>query len=311
MQLDPALRSRIESLLNDNRVVLFMKGEPRAPQCGFSAKAAGALAATGVEFAHVDVLQDQEIREGIKVFGQWPTIPQLYIQGELVGGSDIIEQMATSGELYSALGVPAPDRTPPDITIGPEAAEMLRQSIENAGEGYVLQLEVDPRYNARLQLAPVDASAITSEAAGLKVQFDLASAQRARGLSIDWVDDERGRGLVIENPNAPPKVKPLPPAEAARMAQAGELVLVDVRPAAEREQASVNVPFRTLDRESGGAAELEKLPQDTAIAFLCHSGQRSAQTAEHFRALGFTRVYNVSGGIDAWAQDADSSIPRY
>ncbi|MCE7033001.1 Grx4 family monothiol glutaredoxin [Lysobacter sp. GX 14042] len=311
MQLDPALRSRIESLLNDNRVVLFMKGEPGAPQCGFSAKAVGALGATGVEYAHVNVLADQDIREGIKAFGQWPTIPQLYIQGELVGGSDIIEQMANSGELYSALGVPAPDRTPPAITIGEAAAEMLRQSIDNAGEGYVLQVDIDPRYNARLQLAPVDPSAITSEAAGLKVQFDLASAQRARGLSIDWVDDERGRGLVIENPNAPPKVKPLAPAEAARKAGAGELVLVDVRPASERGQASVNVPFRTLDREGGGAAELEKLPKDTEIAFLCHSGQRSGSAAEHFRGLGFTRVYNVAGGIDAWAQDVDSSIPRY
>ena len=311
MQLDPALRSRIESLLNDNRVVLFMKGEPRAPQCGFSAKAAGALAATGVQFAHVDVLQDPEIREGIKVYGQWPTIPQLYIGGELMGGSDIIEQMANSGELYTALGVPAPDRTPPEITIGPEAAEMLRQSIENAGEGYALQVEVDPRYNARLQLAPVDASAITTEAAGLKVQFDLASAQRARGMSIDWVDDERGRGLVIENPNAPPKVKAIAPAEAARKVAAGELLLVDVRPAAERDQASVNVPFRTLDREDGGAAELEQLPKDTAIAFLCHSGQRSGKAAEHFRGLGFTEVYNVAGGIDAWAQDVDTTIPRY
>ena len=310
MQLDPALHSRIESLLNDNRVVLFMKGEPRAPQCGFSAKAAGALGATGVEFAHVNVLEDPEIREGIKVYGQWPTIPQLYIGGELVGGSDIIEQMANSGELYTVLGVPAPDRTPPQITIGDAAAEMLRQSIDNAGEGYALQVEVDPRYNARLQLAPVDASAITSEAAGLKVQFDLASAQRARGMSIDWVDDERGRGLVIENPNAPPKVKAIKPAEAAQKVAAGELLLVDVRPASEREQASVPVPFRSLDSD-GGAAALEQMPKNTAFAFLCHTGQRSGKAAEHFRGQGFTEVYNVAGGIDAWAQDVDTSIPRY
>ena len=310
MQLDPALNSRIESLLNDNRVVLFMKGEPQAPQCGFSAKAVGALGATGVAYAHVNVLEDQEIREGIKVYGQWPTIPQLYIGGELVGGSDIIEQMSNSGELYTALGVPAPDRTPPQITIGEAAAEMLRQSIDNAGEGYVLQVEVDPRYNARLQLAPVDASAITSEAAGLKVQFDLASAQRARGMSIDWVDDARGRGLVIENPNAPAKVKQLKPAEAAQKVAAGELLLVDVRPASEREQASVNVPFRSLDSD-GGVGELEKLPKDTAIAFLCHSGERSGKAAEHFRGQGFTEVFNVAGGIDAWAADVDASVPRY
>ena len=108
MSLDPALRSRIESLLQSNRVVLFMKGQPTMPQCGFSAKAVGALQDLGVDFAHVNVLADQEIREGIKVYGDWPTIPQLYIDGELVGGSDIIEQMTNSGELATLLGLQAP-----------------------------------------------------------------------------------------------------------------------------------------------------------------------------------------------------------
>ena len=126
MSLDPALRDRIETLLSTNRVVLFMKGEPRAPQCGFSAKAIGALGAVGVDYAHVDVLSDPEIREGIKEYGEWPTIPQLYIGGELIGGSDIIEQMANSGELYTVLGLPAPDRSPPAITITPAAATVLR-----------------------------------------------------------------------------------------------------------------------------------------------------------------------------------------
>src|SRR5690606_27693837 len=102
--LDPALRGRIEALLSAHPVVLFMRGQPQAPQCGFSARAAAALAAAGLDdYAHVDVLSDPEIREGIKVFGDWPTIPQLYIRGELVGGSDIIEQMANSGDLQSAL----------------------------------------------------------------------------------------------------------------------------------------------------------------------------------------------------------------
>ena len=122
MSLDPALRSRIESLLQANRVVLFMKGQPGAPQCGFSAKASGVLEDLGVDYAHVNVLADAEIREGIKAFGNWPTIPQLYIEGELVGGSDIIEQMATSGELSQVLGLPAPDRTPPQVTVTEAAA---------------------------------------------------------------------------------------------------------------------------------------------------------------------------------------------
>ncbi|WP_295865219.1 Grx4 family monothiol glutaredoxin, partial [uncultured Xanthomonas sp.] len=132
MSLDPALRSRIETLLSSNRVVLFMKGQPGMPQCGFSAKAVGALNELGVDFAHVNVLADQDIREGIKVYGDWPTIPQLYVDGELIGGSDIILQMAGSGELSELLGVAAPDRTPPSITITDAAAEMLRGALADA-----------------------------------------------------------------------------------------------------------------------------------------------------------------------------------
>ena len=309
MSLDPAVRSRIESLLQSNRVVLFMKGEPNAPQCGFSAKASGVLSALLPEgYAHVDVLSDPEIREGIKAYGQWPTIPQLYIGGDLVGGSDIIEQMVNSGELHGVLGLPAPDRSPPAVSVTPAAVAMLREAAANAGAGYAVQVEVDARFQTRLQLAPADPNAIAVDVDGLRLQFDLAGVRRADGLSIDWVDDERGRGLVIENPNAPSKVKPITPADAAARVAAGTLTLVDVRPADERAQASANVAFSTLD--AGAAQQLESLDKATPLAFLCHHGGRSAQAAEHFRGLGFSEVYNVEGGIDAWA-DLDASIPRY
>jgi monothiol glutaredoxin len=275
-----------------------MKGNPDAPACGFSAKAVGALAAAGAPYAHVDVLSDPEIREGIKAYGEWPTIPQLYIGGELVGGSDIIVQMAGSGELHAALGLPPPDRTPPEIHLGPAAADMLRQAIAQTGQDLALQVEVDAGFQARLQLAPRDEHAIATEVDGIRVQFDLASAPRARGLSIDWVDDARGKGLVVENPNAPAKVRALTPAQAAERVRAGSLVLVDVRPPDERLLAEAPVAYRHVDH---GAAELEALPKDTALAFLCRSGGRSAQAAEHFRGLGFTELYNVEGGINAWA----------
>ncbi len=307
MSLDPALRRRIESLLAANPVVLFMKGNPGAPQCGFSAKAVGALDAAGATYAHVDVLADAAIREGIKAYGDWPTIPQLYIGGELVGGSDIILQMAGSGELHTALGLPPPDRTPPQISITPAAAQMLRKALDNAGAGYALQIDIDRGFNARLQLAPRDEAAIASEAEGIRAQFDLASAQRARGMSIDWADDDRGRGLVIDNPNAPPKVRAITPADADARAQAASLTIVDVRPAEERALASLAIDHATFD---DGVEEIEALPKDTPLAFLCHHGGRSGQAAEHFRALGFTEVYNITGGIDAWA-GIDPAIPRY
>ncbi|WP_159017488.1 Grx4 family monothiol glutaredoxin [Cognatiluteimonas profundi] len=307
MSLDPAMRQRISNLLDSQRIVLFMKGEPRAPQCGFSAKAVAALAELGVDYAHVDVLADPGIRDGIKAYGDWPTIPQLYIDAQLVGGSDIIEQMAGSGELHAMLGLPPPDRTPPDIRITDAAMDMLRGALGNAGEGHALRIEVDARFNTRLQLAPLDAGAIAAVVDGIRVQFDAASARRADGLSIDWVDDARGRGLVIDNPNAPPAVRALSPMEAAGKLAAGAITLVDVRPAEERAFAVIKAPFSTLDQ---GTAALEQLPKDTPLAFLCHHGNRSGQAAEHFRQLGFTEVYNVDGGIDAWAR-MDPAIPAY
>jgi monothiol glutaredoxin len=97
-------QNTIKQQVSGNKVVLYMKGSPDFPQCGFSARAVQVLRACGVdEFFHVDVLQDPEIRQGIKDFANWPTIPQLYVNGEFVGGSDIVTEMYQSGELQKLL----------------------------------------------------------------------------------------------------------------------------------------------------------------------------------------------------------------
>ena len=94
-----AAQARIAELVQRSDVLLFMKGSPLFPQCGFSSRAVAILQHLGVEFDSVDVLQDQEVRQGIKAFSDWPTIPQLYVKGEFVGGSDIIREMFQAGEL--------------------------------------------------------------------------------------------------------------------------------------------------------------------------------------------------------------------
>ena len=93
------VNSRIGDIVNSNDVVLFMKGTPLFPQCGFSSRAIAILDHLGVGYESVDVLQDMEIRQGIKAFSDWPTIPQLYVKGEFVGGCDIIREMFQAGEL--------------------------------------------------------------------------------------------------------------------------------------------------------------------------------------------------------------------
>ena len=96
-------QERIAGIVNGADVLLFMKGSPLFPQCGFSSRAVAILNHLGVEFESVDVLQDQEVRQGIKTFSDWPTIPQLYVKGEFVGGSDIMMEMYESGELAQLL----------------------------------------------------------------------------------------------------------------------------------------------------------------------------------------------------------------
>jgi monothiol glutaredoxin len=100
-------RERIEEIVRGNEIVLFMKGTELFPQCGFSSRAVAILEHVGVPFKTVDVLQDPDIRQGVKEYSEWPTIPQLYVKGEFVGGSDIMMEMFENGELQQLVSTPA------------------------------------------------------------------------------------------------------------------------------------------------------------------------------------------------------------
>jgi monothiol glutaredoxin len=97
------VNDRIKDQLDNNPVLLYMKGTPDFPQCGFSGQTVAALKAVGKPFAYVNILEDMEIREGLKAYSNWPTFPQLYVNGELLGGCDIVVEMYQSGELKEAL----------------------------------------------------------------------------------------------------------------------------------------------------------------------------------------------------------------
>ncbi len=105
------IREFIENAIGENQVMLFMKGTPNQPACGFSARTAGALNTLGVKYAALDILPDPRIREELSGLSGWPTIPQLFVQGELIGGSDIVMEMFESGELAKVLGVEQPEAT--------------------------------------------------------------------------------------------------------------------------------------------------------------------------------------------------------
>jgi monothiol glutaredoxin len=172
----------------------------------------------------------------------------------------------------------------------------------------VLHLAIDGAFRPQFLLKPASPHDLVAESNGIRVHFDLASARRADGLEIDWVDSVRGQGLTVRNPNAPPPVESIDVAELKRRLDAGSVTVVDVRPAAERRLA----PFPgAASLDDGDLERLKALPKDTPLAFLCHFGNSSRSAAEHFRGLGFTRVANVEGGIDAWAREIDPTVPRY
>jgi monothiol glutaredoxin len=108
------IRAFIQQAIDENRVMLFMKGTPNQPACGFSARASGALNALGVQYAALDILPDPRIREELSGLSGWPTIPQLFVDKELVGGSDIIQEMFESGELAELLGAEQPEGFEPE-----------------------------------------------------------------------------------------------------------------------------------------------------------------------------------------------------
>ena len=309
MSLDEAARERLEAMIGVHEVTLFMKGTRQQPQCGFSNTVVQILDTLIPEYQTVDVLADPAVRENIKVYSSWPTIPQLYVKGEFVGGCDIIQELFQSGELAEQLGVQLPEAGDVALTITPTAAERLQQAIEQqGGPGRDLHLSIDARFQANLFLGPSGGEDLAVESGGVTLRMDRVSASRANGLTIDVVDTPQGPGFKVHNPNAP-QVYPMTVAELKALLDGGEsFELMDVRTVAERDTARIEGATLMDDEQ---AARLEALPRDTKLVFHCHHGGRSQQAAEHFAALGFTNVHNVTGGIDAWAQEIDPSMQRY
>jgi monothiol glutaredoxin len=127
---DTQIREFIENAIAENRVMLFMKGTPEQPACGFSARTSGALNALGVQYAALDILPDPRIREQLSALSGWPTIPQLFVGGELVGGCDIVTEMFETGELAEKLGVEQPEDEEPPMP-EPEPAQAPPIQLEN------------------------------------------------------------------------------------------------------------------------------------------------------------------------------------
>ena len=285
-----------------------MKGTRQMPQCGFSAATIGILDSIVPEYTTVNVLEDQAIREGIKQYSSWPTIPQLYVNGEFMGGCDVAKQMFNTGALHEALGVSPPDRTPPEISISDEAAAVIGNALRSQ-PGAAVHLSIDSRWQHNFSLGPVEGHEVKAQSNGVEILMDVATAQKAKGMKVSMEDTLQGRGLKIENPNAPAPVKQLRAEALKQMLDSGDKpALFDVREPHEIERARIEGSKPLTEAVMD---EINALPKDTPLVFYCHFGQRSQAAAEHFRLQGFTSVHSLVGGIDAWSREVDPSVPRY
>src|SRR5688500_10999906 len=213
--MNPETKKQIDDLVKSERVVLFMKGSRSFPQCGFSSAVVQILNTLLPEYKTVNVLADAAVRDGVKEYSSWPTIPQLYVGGEFVGGCDIVKEMFASGELHKKLGVEAKAVAPPSVTVTPSAAEALRGALADAGPDDHVHVSISAGFEHDLELAPPRAGDLKVEAGGLTLLVDPMSAPRAQGLVIDFVTGPDGAGFRIDNPNAPPAVRAITPRELA------------------------------------------------------------------------------------------------
>ncbi len=302
---------RVHQLVRSAPVVLFMKGVRQAPRCGFSASTVEVLDRYLDEYVTIDVLEDPELREEVKRYSEWPTIPQLFVEGEFIGGADIVRELESSGEIVEALGSAAAAPEPANITLTSAAASVILDALADQDDGGMscLRVTIDARFNNDLALAPPEDGDLFTESQGVRIAMDRPTARRARGLVIDYVDQGGEQGFKLDNPNAPVGVQDMSVAELkVRLDRGDKFLLVDVRTVAEREIATI--PGAVLLDDAVGA-QISALPPDAVVVFHCHHGGRSLRAAQALVARGYRNVYNLVGGIDAWSAVIDPSVPRY
>ncbi len=305
MSLDSETRGIIDNLLSSNKVVLFMKGTPQQPQCGFSAKTIAALDMLVPDFTSVNVLDHQTIRDGIKEYANWPTIPQLYIDGDLIGGNDIVQDMLKSGELATALGVDKPTVTQPNITISDEGVAVMKKALDAQSDG-VLHLQISATWTHQIALDANQDDEVHVNVSGIDLHMDPWTAARADGLNMILDEDLTGTRFIFDNPNAPPPVNQMTvQALKARLDSDDDVVAIDVRNDNEREAASIEGTQQWNDE---ARVLIESLPKDTEIIVVCQTGSRSQALGDALRQRGHTNVYNVIGGVKAWATEIDPDM---
>jgi monothiol glutaredoxin len=314
--MDVNIKEKCEKMIGSHKIVLFMKGNRKQPNCGFSSRVVGMLEELEVDYQTFNVLYDSgrtdewgqndpDIRGGMKEFSSWPTFPQLYVDQDFVGGCDIITELNQSGELAQLLGVTLEEVSLPKIECSEAMINVLKASLQKHDGGVHLEISKDFQYD--IGIGPKQPGNFEVVVQGVPFYLSRGSAKRADGLKLDYDSRPEG-GVLIDNPNEP-QVGDLSVVDLKKWLDEGkDLAIFDVRGEDERAISKL-AEAKPFDAE--GQAFFATLAKDSTIVFQCRSGGRSMQAARHFALQGYTNVHNLVGGINAWSAQIDSSIPQY
>ncbi len=206
------------------------------------------------------------------------------------------------------MGLPKASEAP-STNITESARATLLKAKEDCEEGEYIRLSISANFEHGLTFDQKNDSDFVIQHGEVSAIIDPYSATRAKDLLIDYVQENLDAGFVFSNPNEPPKVNELSVEELRFLRDQGrDPLLIDVRPKTEGETARISFAKSLGDLSED---EINNLKKDHMIVFHCHHGQRSRQAAESFRLKGFSNLYNLTGGIDAWSKQIDSSVPVY
>ncbi|MEC7987534.1 MAG: Grx4 family monothiol glutaredoxin [Myxococcota bacterium] len=299
--MESSFKERIDNLIEEHKIVLFMKGYKHQPMCGFSARVVSLLNEMGVDYHTENIFDDPDLRSGMKEYSSWPTFPQLYVDKEFVGGCDIVTGMFQSGDLHKLLNVEKEEVPLPSITITEAAVHAFKAALQRYdGE---IHLEISPQFQYDIGVAPASPNDYAVESNGFTIYMNQSTAKRADGMTIDF---QSGGGVVIDNPNEPTSVRQINVRDLRHwMDIKKDFVLFDVRGQDERAIAKIEEAILFTEEE------LDALDKNRTIVFHCHHGMRSQRAALVAIEKGFRQVYNVQGGIHAWSQYIDPEVKIY
>ena len=306
-------KEAVKDVVTEDKIVVFAKGTKEMPRCGFSARAIQVVESVGKPFKVVDILSDPSIRPALVAFSSWPTTPQVYLDGEFLGGSDIIMELYESGELQKKIASSygeefkeVQDNQRVDVT--DEALGKVKEFMETDLEFLRLSVQVkdgDRAYSLELDSHTSAAADLKWKVKGLTVIVAKAMSELFDKLEVSWVNKDGNEGFAVKEVGNPPAL-PIPididKADLARLMRSeikdGKLWIVDVREDDEWKsghgEEAVHLPLSRLEKEWKDKGFDSK---DTLV-FYCAAGKRSLSAANHFRhKLGFPNTRSLVGGI--------------